>query len=110
MPTGAIRDGTWAATSYTTESLITFDERGQATGSWSAADFNAQSRFVHDAVDSHEVYQINSGVWDGALAIITWTVEYFPSGTYKLGNGIVETVRGLGYRLGPAQAPEEAAS
>ncbi len=28
----------------------------------------------------------------------------------KLGNGIVETVRGLGYRLGPAQAPEEAAS
>ncbi|WP_236170116.1 response regulator [Pseudomonas parasichuanensis] len=28
----------------------------------------------------------------------------------KLGNGIVETVRGLGYRLGPAQAPEGAAS
>ena len=28
----------------------------------------------------------------------------------KLGNGIVETVRGLGYRLGPAQAPEQAAS
>ncbi|MCY1556325.1 Transcriptional regulatory protein QseB [compost metagenome] len=28
----------------------------------------------------------------------------------KLGNGIVETVRGLGYRLGPAQAPQEAAS
>ncbi|UVM23562.1 response regulator transcription factor [Pseudomonas wadenswilerensis] len=25
----------------------------------------------------------------------------------KLGNGIVETVRGLGYRLGPAQLPEE---
>lgn len=25
----------------------------------------------------------------------------------KLGNGIVETVRGLGYRLGPAQAPED---
>ena len=28
----------------------------------------------------------------------------------KLGNSIVETVRGLGYRLGPAQAPEEAAT
>ena len=28
----------------------------------------------------------------------------------KLGNSIVETVRGLGYRLGPAQAPEESAS
>lgn len=27
----------------------------------------------------------------------------------KLGSGIVETVRGLGYRLGPAQLPEEAA-
>ena len=27
----------------------------------------------------------------------------------KLGNGIVETVRGLGYRLGPAQLPEGAA-
>ncbi|MGX1125977.1 response regulator [Pseudomonas sp. HLS-6 TE3448] len=27
----------------------------------------------------------------------------------KLGSGIVETVRGLGYRLGPAQRPEEAA-
>jgi len=26
----------------------------------------------------------------------------------KLGNGIVETVRGLGYRLGPAQLPQEA--
>lgn len=26
----------------------------------------------------------------------------------KLGSGIVETVRGLGYRLGPAQLPEEA--
>ncbi|MCE5985063.1 response regulator [Pseudomonas sp. LF19] len=25
----------------------------------------------------------------------------------KLGNGIVETVRGLGYRLGPAQLPQE---
>lgn len=25
----------------------------------------------------------------------------------KLGNGIVETVRGLGYRLGPAQLPGE---
>ncbi|MGE8409670.1 MAG: response regulator [Pseudomonas sp.] len=25
----------------------------------------------------------------------------------KLGNGIVETVRGLGYRLGPAQVPQE---
>ena len=25
----------------------------------------------------------------------------------KLGNSIVETVRGLGYRLGPAQAPEQ---
>ncbi|MBH3428635.1 response regulator transcription factor [Pseudomonas alkylphenolica] len=28
----------------------------------------------------------------------------------KLGNGIVETVRGLGYRLGPAQLPEQAQS
>lgn len=28
----------------------------------------------------------------------------------KLGNSIVETVRGLGYRLGPAQVPQEASS
>jgi len=28
----------------------------------------------------------------------------------KLGNGIVETVRGLGYRLGPANAPTETPS
>jgi DNA-binding response OmpR family regulator len=28
----------------------------------------------------------------------------------QLGNGLVEIVRGLGYRLGPAQAPQEAAS
>ena len=25
----------------------------------------------------------------------------------KLGSGIIETVRGLGYRLGPAQSPVE---
>jgi hypothetical protein len=84
-----LRDGSWASTSYTSSNVLFFDRFGEQTAGYAASYFGGDTRFEHDYIDSHELYQINSGAWDGAVAFLTNAYEWFDDGSFKLGNGLI---------------------
>lgn len=108
--------GGWASTSYTASRLLFFDDAGALTGQYYASYFADQTRFSHEFMDSHELIQITEGEWAGAIAVLTIAYEYFPDGSWKMGNGLMvidpDTAEvlydySLHGELGDAQAMDE---
>lgn len=89
MSMRALRDGTWASTSFTESKVALFDQKGEQVAQYTPAWFTGKTRFEHYYVDSHELYQIPSGEWEGMLAFLTTSYEYLSGGDYKLGNGLI---------------------
>ncbi len=83
-----LMDGSWAATSYNHSKLIFFDATGGTVKTLSVSALEDDTRFEHQFIDPHEVYQIREGKWRGAIVFITNAYEYVAA-EYKVGNGIV---------------------
>jgi hypothetical protein len=84
-----LMDGSWASTSFTDSKLVFFDRNGQVVETLRPSALSGATRFEHEFIDSHEVYQIREGKWRGGVVFITGAYEYLENGDYKLGNGIV---------------------
>lgn len=89
MSMRALSTGGWASTAYNNSKVALFDAAGAQTAQYTASWFEGSTRFLHDHVDSHELYEIPGGDWQGALVFLTSTTEYFEDGSYKLGNGLI---------------------
>jgi hypothetical protein len=89
MPMEPLIDGSWASTSFNHSKVVFFDQYGQVVKTLYASTFSSSTRFEHQYIDSHEIYQIREGKWRGAVVFITNAYEYLEDGDYKLGNGIV---------------------
>jgi len=75
MATTALRDGGFASASFSVDRITHFDSMGSALDGWYSLWFQGKTRFVHDWIDGHEVIQLNTGPWAGALAFITYTYD-----------------------------------
>lgn len=84
-----LRDGRWASTSFTNSKVAIFDPKGRQVSQYTPTWFEGRTRFEHQYVDSHELYQIPDGAWSGAIAFLTNSYEWFEDGSYKLGNGLI---------------------
>jgi len=89
MSMRALADGTWASTSLTASKLALFSATGEQTAQYPIDWFNARTRYRHDYIDSHEVYQIPFGAWEGKLVFLTGIYDYLSDGSYRLGNGLI---------------------
>jgi len=83
-----LMDGSWASTSYNNSKVIFFDAAGDTTKSLPTSAFADETRFEHQYVDSHEIYQIREGKWRGDVVFITDSYETVGK-DYKMGNGII---------------------
>ncbi len=85
----ALRDGGFAATGADTSEIATFDAASALTAEYTPATFSGRTRFVHDFVDDHEVIQLDTGRWEGALAFLTTTEDEVAEDCWVLGYGII---------------------
>ena len=83
-----LMDGSWASTSYNNSKVIFLDRAGDTIASLPASAFSADTRFEHQYIDSHEIYQIREGKWRGDVVFITDSYETVGK-DYKMGNGII---------------------
>jgi len=84
-----LRAGGWASTSLTSSKLAFFDETSAQIAQLGTPWLDGRARFQHDWIDSHEIYEVPGGTWEGQIAFITATTEWMSDGSYKNGNGIV---------------------
>ncbi len=84
-----LRSGGWAVSSLTTSKVALFDQRGAQIARYGPSWLADQTRFTHEFMDSHEIYEIPSGRWAGAIAFFTSTYEWHEDGTFQIGNGLV---------------------
>lgn len=84
-----LQDGSWASTSGSSASLYLFDELGASTDKLLSSYFRDRTRFSHQFIDSHDLIQIDSGIWSGAIVILTLSAEFLTETEYKMGNGLI---------------------
>jgi hypothetical protein len=83
-----LMDGSWATTSYNNAKVIFFDATGREVHTLTPSSFAGETRFDHEFIDAHEMYQIRDGKWRGAVAFLTDSFSYEYAGGV-VGNGLV---------------------
>lgn len=89
MSVTPLQSGGWASTSGISSSLYLFDELGATTDKLLSSYFRDRTRFGHEFIVSHGVIQIESGIWSGAIVILTLSVEFLTESEFKMGNGLI---------------------
>lgn len=84
----ALADGSFAAVGDSDSFVAFFDRHGEMTGEYIDLWFEDKTRFFHDWVDMHEVFEIVEGPWLGAVAFTTATVDMV-DGEERGGTGLI---------------------
>jgi hypothetical protein len=84
-----LMDGSWASTSYDTAKVLFFDATGRVVKSLAPSALADHTRFEHQFIDAHELYQIREGKWRGAVVFLTNVYSFEHGGVPLVGNGLV---------------------
>lgn len=84
-----LADGSWAGTGFTAPKTVFLNQASQDYFEVQASYFEGRTRFPLDFIDSHELLEIPSGPWAGAVVFATNVSEDLEDGTYVVGNGFI---------------------
>lgn len=85
----ALADRGWAGTSQNRSTLMFLDPFGVVVGEYGAAWFEGKTRYPHAFIDAHDLLALDSGPYEGSVAVLTGLSEAAADGQYVNGNGLL---------------------